>query len=104
PGDAVYRTVTATRFAGPEPTSDGAYQASADVTAVVAGAGTGTYSGANIAAATGEDRYAGWTIVVVYRNVTLPLRNVTVFGGFSGVSQFSSESVTISGFTAPATG
>jgi hypothetical protein len=32
------------------------------------------------------DRFAGWTLVVVYSNPTLPLRNLTVFDGFNSVS------------------
>ena len=36
---------------------------------------------------TGEDRYAGWSLVVVYRDPALPLRNLTVFDGLATIQQ-----------------
>ncbi len=79
PGDAAYRTIgiadpaTPGVFFGPSGTSDKAYQAFADVTSVVQAAGPGTYWGADVPAATGADRYSGWSLVVVYRSPSLPL-------------------------------
>ena len=55
-------------------------------------------------AATGEDRYAGWSLVVVYRSPSLPLRNLTVFDGLADVGQGDPQTITISGFRTPATG
>jgi hypothetical protein len=84
PSDATYRTVTGTfDFGGPDSSQSGAgaYQEFAEVTSIVQAEGVGTWWGANIAAATGADRYAGWTLVVAYQNPALPLRNLTVFDG-----------------------
>ncbi|MGH9119808.1 MAG: hypothetical protein ACRD0A_18625 [Acidimicrobiales bacterium] len=83
---------------------DQAYQRFADVTSLVQGAGTGDYWGADVAAGTGADRYGGWSLVVVFRNPTLPLRNLTVFDGFADVGRDDPATVTISGFLAPEAG
>ena len=105
PGDASYRTITATRpLFGPTSTADRAYQGFADVTTLVQQAGPGPYVGADVPAATGEDRYAGWSLVVVYRSPSLPLRNLTVFDGLADVGQNDPQSITISGFRTPVTG
>ena len=66
--------------------------------------GAGTYWGANVATATGEDRYAGWSLIIASRDPSLPLRNLTVFDGFSDVGQGDPETVNISGFLAPLAG
>ena len=70
----------------------------------VRGGGTGRYWGADVVAGTGEDRYAGWSLVVVLRDPTQPLRNLTVFDGFADVGQGNPQTVTINGFLAPRTG
>jgi len=101
PNAAGYVPVSSAASFGPT-NGDQAYQEFADVTALVQGAGPGTYWGANVVAGTGEDRYAGWALVVVYRAPDLPLRNLTVFDGFSDVGQGNPEQITISGFLAPA--
>ena len=62
------------------------------------------YFGADVPAATGEDRYAGWSLVVVYRSPSLPLRNLTVFDGLADVGQGDPQSITICGFRRPVTG
>ncbi|GAA1946624.1 hypothetical protein [Microbacterium deminutum] len=83
---------------------DQAYQEFADVTALVRDAGAGTYWGANVVAGTGEDRYAGWSLVVVYRAPGLPLRNLTVFDGFADVGRDEPQTVNLSGFRTPVSG
>ena len=45
-----------------------------------------------MAAGTGNDRYAGWSLIVVYRDPTQPLRNLTVFDGFSDIAVNSDPS------------
>ena len=75
-----------------------------DVTGIVQANGTGDYWGADIAAATGEDRYGGWSLVVVFRNPTMTLRNLTVFDGFADISNGNPATVSISGFLAPRSG
>ena len=108
PGDASYRTVTASAAArdqfGPNGSSYNAYQRFADVTSIVQSTGNGVYWGANVTAATGVDRYAGWALTVVYSAPGLPLRNLTVFDGFNVVGQGTPQSVTVSGFLAPKSG
>ncbi|MCL2463680.1 MAG: hypothetical protein FWF28_01230, partial [Micrococcales bacterium] len=108
PGDASYRTIAASTAArdqfGPNSSSYNAYQRFADVTSIVRAAGNGSYWGANVTAATGQDRYAGWAMTVVYTAPGLPLRNLTVFDGFDTVSQGTSQTVTVSGFLSPKSG
>ncbi|MBD5786577.1 DUF11 domain-containing protein [Cellulosimicrobium terreum] len=103
PGAAGYTTVSSQASFGPT-SGDGAYQEFADVTAVVRAAGEGTYWGGNVVAGTGEDRYAGWSLVVVYRAPSLPLRNMTVFDGFADVGRGEPQQISLSGFRSPLTG
>lgn len=107
PGGA-YQTITASTAArdqfGPNRNSYNAYQRFADVTSIVQAAGNGTYWGANVTAATGQDRYAGWALTVVYTAPGLPLRNLTVFDGFNAVSGGNPQNITVSGFQAPLAG
>ncbi|HEY0080340.1 MAG TPA: hypothetical protein VGB73_17150 [Pyrinomonadaceae bacterium] len=82
------------------------YQAFADVTTLVQSARGGTYTVANVQSGTGEDRQAGWGLVVVYRDSSLPSRNMTVFDGFATVNSTTNPVVTIpvSGFLTPTSG
>src|ERR687893_2261331 len=108
PGDAGYRPVSASTAAddqfGPNSQSFNAYQRFADVTDIVREAGNGDYWGANVTAATGQDRYAGWAMTVVYSAPGLPLRNLTVFDGFNVVERGAPQTVRVSGFLAPQSG
>ena len=103
PGETVYRTIDSDVRFGPTP-GDGAYQELAEVTSLVQQGGSGRYWGANVVGGTGEDRYAGWSLVIVYRDPTLPLRNLTVFDGFTDVGRDNPEEIEISGFKTPLTG
>jgi uncharacterized repeat protein (TIGR01451 family) len=80
------------------------YQGFIDVTSSVRAAGSGTYWVANVQSATGMDRYAGWTLVVVYLDLTAPTRNLTVFDGLVQVASNTAASIPVSGFRTPATG
>jgi large repetitive protein len=81
------------------------YQAKAIVTDIVRSAGAGTYTVANIAAGLGNDRYAGWTLAVVFQDPKRPLRDITLFDGMVGIrSSDPSETITVSGFTTPVSG
>ncbi|MCL1841348.1 MAG: hypothetical protein FWF75_06345, partial [Propionibacteriaceae bacterium] len=55
-------------------------------------------------AATGSDRYAGWSLFVAYSAPGMPLRNLTVFDGFAAVANGSPQTITVSGFQAPLSG
>ena len=74
------------------------------MTAVAAG-GSGTYTVADIQAAQGTDRFAGWALVVAYNDPAAPMRNLTVFDGF-GVLQSTdpTTTMTVSGFQTPPAG
>ncbi|GAA3226281.1 Ig-like domain-containing protein [Dactylosporangium siamense] len=109
PGGA-YRTITASRltdvttFPGHRP-----YQGYADVSALVAGAGAGTYTVADIQAATGvNDRYAAWSLVVVLHDPAQPVRNMVVYDGFGSVRGITPADATVTipvtGFQTPPTG
>ncbi|MCL2787189.1 MAG: hypothetical protein FWD59_01635 [Micrococcales bacterium] len=104
PGFASYQTVSSDFEFGPNSSSMNAYQEYADVTSLVQTAGGGEYWGADVSAATGADRYAGWSLTVVYRAPGLPLRNLTVFDGFDAVKTGTQQVITVSGFTAPLAG
>ncbi len=80
------------------------YSAFADVTSVVSAAGAGQYWAADIAAATGRDRYAGWSLVVAYEDSNAPLRDLTVFSGYASVTNRETVRTTISGFLSPPQG
>ena len=83
----------------------GAYQAFADVTTQVRAAGSGAYTVANVTASNAVDRYAGWALVVAYRDESQPARNLTVFDGLQSVSQGETPvSIPVSGFRTPASG
>lgn len=56
-----------------------------DVTSIVQNAGPGTYTGADISAATGFGSYAAWSLVVVTRDPSLPQRRLVVFDGFGTI-------------------
>ena len=83
----------------------GAYAAFVDVTARVQRAGSGVYTVANVQSATGEDRYAGWALVVAYEAAGEPPRNLTVFDGLQSVTQGKpAVTIPVSGFQTPLSG
>ena len=108
PATAGYTTLTATQIDTNDPAVGGQtgtrYQGFVEVTGLVQAAGAGTYTVANVQAGTGADRYAGWSLVVVFMDPAGRLRNLTVFDGFESVSASLSPSATISGFLTPVTG
>ncbi len=104
PGAAAYQTITADEIFGPNTSSNRAYQGFADVTGLVQRAGAGDYWTGDVVAATGNDRYAGWALTVVYAAPGLPLRNLTVFDGFNMVTSGRPQTIKVSGFQAPLSG
>ena len=84
---------------------ESAYVAFADVTALVTAGGPGRYQVANVQSGTGLDRYAGWSLVVVYRDLALPLRNLSVFDGLATIKQNELPlQIGVSGFRTPLSG
>ena len=105
PGDASYRTISAnqtwdksTNQNGMAPTVSSAfgdpYQSFADVTPIVQSAGNGDYWGANVYAATGADRYAGWALTVVYEAPNLPMAKIVIYDGFDFVGGYNGTNTT----------
>lgn len=87
--------------------STNAYQGFADVTSIVHANGSGEYTVANVQAATGGDVYGAWSMVVVYTDPTLPMRDLTVFDGFASVQSGAPNNVVdipVSGFRTPQAG
>ncbi|MFG1989587.1 Ig-like domain-containing protein [Actinoplanes sp. NPDC048988] len=83
--------------------STSAYEGFADVTALVAAAGNGVYSVADIQAATGTGTYAGWALVVAYGNSAEPLRSLRVYDGFGSITDKDVD-IPLSGFETPHSG
>ncbi len=90
--------------------TDSAYQAYFDVTNYVNSRGNGTYSMADIMAATGSisngGYFAGWALVIVYENLLLPYSSIRVYDGFLQVyngGSVTSQSITLNGLNPPAT-
>ncbi|MCL2737001.1 MAG: hypothetical protein FWD75_10320, partial [Propionibacteriaceae bacterium] len=108
PGGSAYIPIQASSdpgaLFGPLTSGSDAYQRFADVTTIVQQAGTGDYWGANVVGGTGQDRYAGWSLVVVFSAPGMPLRNLTVFDGFNNVGNNSPQTITVSGFLTPVSG
>ncbi len=105
PGASGYTTITASQVDSSPAPAQTRYNAFADVTSLVAGAGGGAYAVGNVQAGTGQDRYAGWTLVVAYEDLTQPPRNLTVDDGFITVSSGSPPiTVPVSGFRTPPSG
>ena len=81
------------------------YSGFAEVTDEVRLAGVGSYTVANVQSGRGEDRYAAWDLIVVYRDSTQPPRNLTVFDGLATVSRATpTASMSLSGFITPSAG
>lgn len=112
-GSGTYQTITASITDTVKVTFNG-YQSFADVTSIVRANRGGTYTIANVKCdtvnATAQpivNAYGGWNLVVVYRDSTQPLRNLTVFDGMAVVRDaagFNSRDITVSGFRCPPTG
>lgn len=85
------------------------YVRSADVTSIVQASGAGTYTVGGIVATTSAldntTNAGGWTLMVVYENPTLPIRNMSIFVTSEFVSSGSgSTPAVIAGFLTPTSG
>ncbi|QOX81511.1 DUF11 domain-containing protein [Nanchangia anserum] len=77
----------------------------ADVTDIVRTAGSGDYWGADVSATYDlTDRYAGWALVVVIEDETMPMRDLAVFETASKISETTPVEASINGFVTPKTG
>ena len=96
-----YSTVNASVL---DTSTNSTYQGFRDITTIVRAAGSGTYTVANLqstVAATNE--WGAWSMVVVYQNNSLPLRNFTVFDGLVYVDGVT-ITLPVSGFLTPLSG
>ncbi|MFC7273892.1 Ig-like domain-containing protein [Paractinoplanes rhizophilus] len=98
-GGASYLPVTASTLH----VNGAIYQGFADVTAQVAGVGNGVYGVANIQASTAAGMFAGWALVVAYRNPAEDLRALRVYDGFAQVSPDEAQ-ISVTGFETPHSG
>jgi len=65
----------------------------------------GTFTIADIVADKGKDNvYAGWTIVIVYQQNRMPVKNLSVFDGWENIQQNGKKNFTINGFSTPTSG
>lgn len=105
--DATSHAITASRVddnlaaAG---SGDVAYAGFADVTSIVAQAGSGSYTVANVQSKRGDNQYAGWSLVVAVADPSAPTRNLTIFSGFGEVTNSGSATISVSGFVTPPSG
>jgi RNA polymerase sigma factor (sigma-70 family) len=99
PGGAVQQ-VTASNVSA-DPTSAARYVATADVAALVAANGAGTYTVADLQTATGPGAFGGWALQVVYRDPAAPLRMVATTDQVASVNRGGSSSLVLSGLTPP---
>jgi uncharacterized repeat protein (TIGR01451 family) len=101
PGAAAYQSLTATTL-DDSGVATIYYQGFVNVTTQVAAAGNGTYTVANVqTSVNATNLVAGWSLVVVYGNATLPTRNMSVYDGYVRVSGASQVDINVSGFVTP---
>src|SRR4051812_40231405 len=101
PATSSYQTLTAPVLDS-RPSLAGEYQGFRDVTGLVQAGGNGTYTAGDVQLTTGSDQYAGWALVVAYRDSTQPTRSLTVFDGFTqGSPRKPNVAIPPSGFKGP---
>jgi uncharacterized repeat protein (TIGR01451 family) len=83
------------------------YQGFVDVTRIVAAAGAGEYTVANVQLGTGQDpdESGGWALAIAYEDSSQPTRNLTIFDGFRFVlADGPPVDIPLSGFVTPRSG
>ena len=81
------------------------YQGFRDITTLVQAAGNGSYTIADVQAGTGQNRYAGWSLIVAYSDATALPRNLTIFDGFNLVNGGTPIlDIPVTGFATPPAG
>jgi uncharacterized repeat protein (TIGR01451 family) len=102
PGGTAYNKMKADTKVDNTSPYNATYHCYKDVTALVKAAGPGSYTIGNVVAATGgTNQFAGWTLIVIYSDVSKPLKNLSIFRGLAGVSGTNSVQFGISGFFTP---
>ena len=102
PGDTDYRSLTASQVDA----ASTQYQGFVNVTPIVEGAGSGTYTTANVQLGTGlsDSSSGGWALIVAYGDSGSPSRNLSVFDGIQTVTGNGTVTIPLSGFQTPLTG
>jgi uncharacterized repeat protein (TIGR01451 family) len=99
---AAYATQTSTQT---DVSAATRYSCFRDVTTLVQAGMSGTYKMANVYSTPGTaDVYAGWALIVVYRDTTKPNRNLVVADGYALVDNTSTVTLNVSGFVTPPAG
>ena len=83
------------------------YSGEVDVTSIVAAAGAGDYTVANVQIGTGlnADQSGGWSLVVAYGDASMPPRAMTIYTGMRFVlADGPAVDIPLSGFTTPPAG
>ena len=80
------------------------YRAFADVTSLLPAAGDGTYTVANVQSGTGQDRFAGWSLLVAYRDDTQAMHRLNVVDGVGTVQSGDDFAASIGSFFTPSSG
>ena len=81
------------------------YHCFKDITSIVQSAGIkARFTIADITTQTGNNKFGGWTIVVVYKNIYNSMRNLSVFDGFGSIGLGNTLDIPITGFTTPVAG
>jgi large repetitive protein len=101
PGAINYTSITATQLDN----IGNQYQAFANVTAIVAAAGNGIYTAADVQTTNNAvNVYGGWSLVVAYSNPASPTRNLSVYDGYQRVNSGTAGggiNISLSGFITP---
>lgn len=110
PGSSTYSQVTAhtiDTFTTEGASGSRPYQASADVTQIVATGGTGNYTVADLTAKTGNDGlgfYGGWAIAVIYQDNSQPFRRLMLFDGAAKITGTNTVSISTDNLVTPYSG
>ena len=80
------------------------YRAFANVTPLLSAAGNATYTVGNVQTGRGDDRFAGWSLVVAYQDAAQAMHRVSVYDGLGTVDATHTFSTDIAPFYTPASG
>ena len=114
PGQGNYTSLTADEVQVQQAVRNGQtielYQGVKEVTQLVKDVGSGEYTVADVTSSEGQNREAGWALVVVYKNSNEPFRNLSVYDGLTTVFDDNPNPppvtvpVELTGFRTPSTG
>jgi hypothetical protein len=101
PGGEYKEVLADTQVAHRDAEGSDSYQASADITPLVRGSGSGYWTVAQVNVAMGHSEagaWGGWTMVVAYEKDTEPLRELVLWDGFESIGHRRGQhSVTLTG-------